>query len=156
MTPIRLDGQSPARDNAKSGDYNFVYNATMQWNKVLLTDADKKAFLINLRANGGKASALNIADVDTQQGVLAAPSTYPGAYDDLTDPVDRPGRTAADTARASTPAREGAPRRSADFSAVDKNQDKEARKPSKGPSRTVGPSTSCPVRHWRRIRDSNS
>ncbi|HEX5682708.1 MAG TPA: hypothetical protein VFY73_01625 [Ideonella sp.] len=84
---VRLDGQSPVRDNAKSGDYNFVYNATMQWNKVLLTDADKKSFLINLRANGGKASALNIADVDTQQGVLAAPSTYPGAYEDLTDPV---------------------------------------------------------------------
>ena len=84
---VKLDGQSPTRDNAKQGDYSFVYNATMQWNKVLLTDADKKAFLINLRANGGKASALNIADVDTQQGVLAAPSTYPGAYDDLTDPV---------------------------------------------------------------------
>ncbi|WP_374569275.1 hypothetical protein [Ideonella sp.] len=84
---VKLDGQSPSRDNAKQGDYKFVYNATMQWNKVVLTDADIKSFLIALRANGGKASALNIADVDTQQGVLSAPSTYAGAYDDLTDPV---------------------------------------------------------------------
>jgi hypothetical protein len=27
---------------------------------------------------------------------------------------------------------------------------------SKGPLFPGGPSTSCPVRHWRRIRDSNS
>lgn len=84
---VRLDGQSPARDNAKVGDYNFVYAATMQWNKNTLTDLDVKQFLINLRANGGKASSLNVADIDTQQGILAAPSTYSGAYEDLTDPV---------------------------------------------------------------------
>jgi hypothetical protein len=84
---VRLDGQSPARDNAKVGDYNFVYAATMQWNKNTLTDLDVKQFLINLRANGGKASSLNVADIDTQQGLLAAPSTYSGAYEDLTDPV---------------------------------------------------------------------
>jgi hypothetical protein len=84
---VRLDGQSPARDNAKVGDYTFVYAATMQWNKNTLTDLDVKQFLINLRANGGKASSLNVADIDTQQGLLAAPSTYSGAYEDLTDPV---------------------------------------------------------------------
>ena len=84
---VKLDNQSPARDNAKVGNYTFVYAATMQWNKNTLTDLDVKQFLINLRANGGKATSLNIADVDTQQGVLALPSTYAGAYDDLTDPV---------------------------------------------------------------------
>lgn len=84
---VKLDNQSPARDNAKVGNYKFVYAATMQWNKTTLTDLDVKQFLINLRANGGKATSLNIADVDTQQGVLALPSTYAGAYEDLTDPV---------------------------------------------------------------------
>lgn len=84
---VKLDGVAPTRDNAKVGKYPFIYAATMQWNKTTLVDADVKQFLINLRANGGKASALNVADVDTQQGVLALPTTYPGAYDDLTDPV---------------------------------------------------------------------
>lgn len=84
---VKLDGQSPSRDNAKVGNYKFVYDATMQWHKTLLTDADVKQFLITLRSNGGKAAQLNIADVDTQQGVMALPSTYSGAYDDITDPV---------------------------------------------------------------------
>ncbi|MBI5269812.1 MAG: hypothetical protein HY856_09070 [Burkholderiales bacterium] len=84
---VKLDGVAPLRDNAKTGEYGFVYAATMQWHKTLLTDADKKAFLSNLRTNGGRASALNIADVDTQQGVLALPTTYTGAYADITDPV---------------------------------------------------------------------
>jgi hypothetical protein len=84
---VKLDNESPARDNAKVGNYKFVYDATMQWNKTLLTDADVKSFLIALRANAGKAAQLNIADVDTQQGVMALPTTYTGAYEDLTDPV---------------------------------------------------------------------
>lgn len=84
---VKLDGQSPARDNAKVGDYKFVYDATMQWHKTLLTDADVKAFLVAIRANAGKAAQLNVVDVDTQQGVMALPTTYTGAYEDLTDPV---------------------------------------------------------------------
>lgn len=84
---VKLDGISPARDVAKVGTYQFAYDATMQWHKTLLTDADVKSFLTALRANGGKAAQLNIADVDTQQGVMALPTTYTGAYEDLTDPV---------------------------------------------------------------------
>jgi len=84
---VKLDSKAPNRDVAKLGNYQHVYAATMQWHKTLLTDADVKAFVTNLRTNGGKASALNVADVDTQQGVLALPTTYVGAYDDLTDPV---------------------------------------------------------------------
>lgn len=84
---VKLDGIAPTRDNAKVGKYPFVYAATLQWNKDTLTDVDVKQFLVNLRANGGKASALNVADVDTQQGIAALPTTYSGAYDDLTDPV---------------------------------------------------------------------
>ncbi|HSI47454.1 MAG TPA: hypothetical protein VLA61_04265 [Ideonella sp.] len=84
---VKLDGVSPTRDAAKIGNYKFVYNATMQWSKTTLTDADVKSFLTALRANGGKAAQLNVADVDTQQGVLAAPASYTGAYEDQTDPV---------------------------------------------------------------------
>ncbi len=84
---VKLDSKAPNRDVAKLGNYTHVYAATMQWHKTLLTDADVKAFLTNLRTNGGKASSLNVADVDTQQGVLALPTTYTGAYEDLTDPV---------------------------------------------------------------------
>lgn len=84
---VKLDGVAPTRDNAKSGAYTYVYNATMQWNKTLLTDADVKAFVTAIRANAGKAAQLNVADVDTQQGVMAPPSTVTTAYDDITDAV---------------------------------------------------------------------
>jgi hypothetical protein len=84
---VKLDGDAPLRDLAKVGDYDFIFNATMQWNKTVQTDADKISFLSNMRANAGKATSLNVADVDTQQGVLAPPSTYTGPYANLTDPT---------------------------------------------------------------------
>lgn len=85
---VKLDGVAPTRDNAKTGAYPFVYAATLQWNKNTLVDTDVRQFLFALRLNGGKASSLNVADVDTQEGVLALPSTYSSAYADLTDPVE--------------------------------------------------------------------
>lgn len=84
---VKLDGDAPLRDLAKVGDYDFVFNATMQWNKLVQTDADKISFLANMRTNAGRATSLNVADVDTQQGVLAPPSTYTGPYVSLTDPT---------------------------------------------------------------------
>ncbi len=82
---VKVDGIAPTRDNAKVGRYDMVYAATMQWNKNTLVDADKLAFAKALRTNGAKATSLNVADVDTQQGVLAPPTTYTTAYADITD-----------------------------------------------------------------------
>jgi hypothetical protein len=84
---VKLNGVAPLRDNGKAGAYDFMYAATMQWSKTTLTDANVKAFLTNLRTNGGRAASLNVADVDTQQGVLALPSTYGTAYAAITDAV---------------------------------------------------------------------
>lgn len=82
---VKLDGVAPLRDVAKVGDYKFVYDATMQWNPATLTDADKLAFVTALRVNGGKAASLAGADVDTQEGVMAPPTSYSTAYADITD-----------------------------------------------------------------------
>lgn len=86
---VKLDGQTPVRDVAKQGNYPVVFNATMQWNTDTLNNADQLAFVTALRSNAGRAASLDVADVDTQQGVLAAPSTYSGAWEDITDPVTR-------------------------------------------------------------------
>jgi hypothetical protein len=86
---VRLNGDQPNRDGAKVGNYDFVFNATMQWNEdTIAAGSAKEAFLSALRNNAGDPASLNGADVDTQQGVLSPPSTYSGAYEDLTDPVD--------------------------------------------------------------------
>ncbi len=86
---VRLQSAQPTINAAgKLGDYDFVYNTTMQWNTDTIADgSDKEAFLNSLRTNAGKPASLNGADPDTQQGVMSPPSTYSGAYIDLTDPV---------------------------------------------------------------------
>jgi len=84
---VKLNGVAPSRDSAKTGEYPFVYAATMQWSKTTLTDANVKAFLNALRSTGGSSASLNVADVDTQQGVLAMPTTYTSAYAGITDPL---------------------------------------------------------------------
>jgi hypothetical protein len=85
---VKIDGDQPNRDAAKVGNYDFVYNATMQWNSDTIANGpDKEAFLNSPRNNAGKPTSLNRADPDTQQGVMSPPSTYSGPYDDLTDPV---------------------------------------------------------------------
>lgn len=78
---VKLDGIAPVRAAAKAGDYQFVYEATMQWNTANAgLNADKIAFLTNLRSNIGKSASLAKADADTRQGVMAPPATYAGAY----------------------------------------------------------------------------
>lgn len=85
---VKLNGLQPQRDNVKLGNgYDFVFNATMQYNKNTLVDPDTLAFVKALRSNAGTAASLNVVDVDTQQGIMAGPSTYAGAYEDLVDPV---------------------------------------------------------------------
>ncbi|MBQ1763025.1 MAG: hypothetical protein IIZ92_09020, partial [Aquincola sp.] len=82
---VKLDGAAPVRTLAKAGDYPFVFEATMQWNKsVVPAGSEKAAFLSALRSNLGKPSSLAATDSNTQQGVMSPPSTYTGAYVDAT------------------------------------------------------------------------
>lgn len=87
---VKLDGQVPTRLKAKAGEYPMVYEATMQWNTAspALTgadSADRLAFLGALRTSVGRSASLAKLDVDTQQGVMAPPTTYTGAYAALTN-----------------------------------------------------------------------
>ena len=87
---VKLDGVAPTRTLAKAGNYPAVFEATMQWNTAspALTGADgadRIAFLTSLRNNVGKSASLAKADIDTQQGVMAPPATYTGAYLSLTN-----------------------------------------------------------------------
>ncbi len=90
---VKLDGMAPVRSEAKAGRYPAVYEATMQWNTAspALTgadSADRIAFLNALRNSVGRSSALAALDVDTQQGVMAPPTTYTGPYASLTNPAE--------------------------------------------------------------------
>lgn len=86
---VRLDNGPIIREFAQIGDYDFVYNATMQWNtNTIAGGSAKEAFLKDLRNEAGKPASLSGVDPDTLQGVMSPPSTYGGAYEDLTDPVD--------------------------------------------------------------------
>lgn len=87
---VKLDGQVPMRDFAKRGQYNAVFEATMQWNTAspALTgadSADRIAFLSALRSGVGKSSSLAKLDADTQQAMMAPPATYTGAWAALTN-----------------------------------------------------------------------
>jgi hypothetical protein len=85
---VALDNGPIRREFAQVGDYDFVFNATMQWNmNTIASGSDKERFLSSLRINASKPTSLSGADVDILQGVMSPPSTYTGAYDDLTDPV---------------------------------------------------------------------
>ncbi len=93
---VKLDGVAPVRALAKSGDYGYVYESTMQWNKsVVPAGSEKSAFLTTVRNNLGKPSALAAVDSNTQQGVMSPPATYTGPY------VDQVGDAAAFGSRVS-------------------------------------------------------
>ena len=74
---VKLDGMQPTRfdeatgKGATTGDYDFVYESTLQFNNTYLTDADKLAFVSSIRTGAPKPAALFKADVDTQQGVMS-------------------------------------------------------------------------------------
>ncbi|MEY4563822.1 MAG: hypothetical protein RLZZ618_3099, partial [Pseudomonadota bacterium] len=86
----------PTRNEAKAGNYGVVYESTMQWNTERATPgSDLEAFLAAIRSNAGRSAALAKLDVDTQQGVMASPSSYTGGY------VDQVGDVAAFGSRVS-------------------------------------------------------
>lgn len=84
---VRIDGAIPTRAEAKAGRYPYVYEATMQWNTAVVTDAGKLAFLGTLRTGFGSPNALAAVDSDTQQGLMSPPASYAGAYETATGNV---------------------------------------------------------------------
>ncbi len=74
---VKLDGMQPTRfddvtgKGATTGDYDFVYESTLQYNNTYLTDADKLAFVTSIRTGAPKPASLFKADVDTQNGVMS-------------------------------------------------------------------------------------
>jgi hypothetical protein len=82
---VKIDGAAPERATAKLGGYPFLVTATMQFSKTgpLASNAPAKLFIQALRATAGTSARLAVLDADAQEGVLAHPSTWTGAYKDL-------------------------------------------------------------------------
>ncbi len=78
---VKLDGIAPVRAEAQAGNYPFVYEATMQWNKtVVAPGSDKESFLSALRSSIGSPAALKVVDGNTQQGVMSPAASYTGPW----------------------------------------------------------------------------
>ncbi|RTL33466.1 MAG: hypothetical protein EKK53_28060 [Burkholderiales bacterium] len=95
---VRLDGAQPDRydattkKGAATGDYDFVYESTLQYNTTNPNlDGDKIAFITSIRTGAPKPSALAAADIDTQQGVMSPQGAWSalGQYPALSN-TDRP------------------------------------------------------------------
>ncbi len=88
---VKIDGVAPIPSEAQTGNYKFVFEASLVYNNVFnAVGSDVQAFAAAVGgANGfGKATTLARADKDTQQGVLALP-TYTGAFADLVPAVQK-------------------------------------------------------------------
>ena len=78
---VKLDGVAPVRSQARVGNYGFVYEATMQWNRATVPNGSDKALFLNaLRTGFGSPNALAAVDSDTQQGVMTPPAAYTGPF----------------------------------------------------------------------------
>jgi len=76
---VNIDGQYKSQANARMGNYDFVYAATMQWLKTGTGSPATldKGFLSNMRANLGTTSKIaSLAAADAKQGVMAPPSNW--------------------------------------------------------------------------------
>jgi hypothetical protein len=77
---VKLDGVAPTLGEAKVGNYPFVFEATMNWDAALVAaDQQRHAFLNGLRVVAGKSSTLALHS-RLEEGFMAAPSSYAGAY----------------------------------------------------------------------------
>lgn len=87
---VKLSGAAPTRAAAINGDYDFVVESTMQWSTTGANapTADQLALLTKMRNEMGKASVLQRLDPDLQNGLIAPPSTFTGAWVNL-DAVTR-------------------------------------------------------------------
>lgn len=94
---VKLDGAQPLRYDASTGrgaifgDYDFVYESTLQYNTTNPNlNADKIAFIAAIRSGAPKPASLAKADVDTQQGVMAPSSTWAPAQYAALPAADKP------------------------------------------------------------------
>lgn len=84
---VKIDGMVPHPTEARSGGYNYLYAATMQFNKTNTpATSDLGKFIIDMRTNAGKPSSMAVFDIDNKVGYLSLPSTYTGLYSTQTDP----------------------------------------------------------------------
>jgi len=86
---VKLDGAAPVRYDATTakgaitGDYDFVFESTLQYNSTNANlTTDKIGFIGAIRTGAAKPSAIAAADADTREGVMSpfgswAPSQYP-------------------------------------------------------------------------------
>ncbi len=77
---VKIDGQFKSQANARTGNYDYVYSATMQFiakGKPFAPAATDAAFLTDMRKNlGTPAKIAGLAAADAKQGVLAPPSNW--------------------------------------------------------------------------------
>ena len=79
---VKLDGVSANRDNTKSGQYDYFFESTLQWNKTLFAGlgGDQQGFLTTFAAQAKLPSSLAKLASATQNGVAALPDTYAGDF----------------------------------------------------------------------------
>ncbi|MFG6442137.1 hypothetical protein [Roseateles sp. LKC17W] len=83
---VKLSGATPSRAAVIMGEYDFVVESTMQWAKPGFANAptaEQLALLTKMRTEMGKASVLQRLDADLQNGLVAPPSTFTGAWANL-------------------------------------------------------------------------
>jgi hypothetical protein len=106
---VKLDGAAPLRYDATTGkgaitgDYDFVFESTLQYNSTNPNlNADKIGFIGAIRTGAAKPSAIAAADADTREGVMApfgswSPAQYPALNATDKQYASRVARTAGNS-----------------------------------------------------------
>lgn len=106
---VKLDGAAPVRydtvtgKGAITGDYDFVYESTLQYNSANANlTTDKIGFIGAIRTGAAKPAAIAAADQDTREGVMApfgswAPAQYPALNSTDKQYASRVSRTAGNS-----------------------------------------------------------
>lgn len=74
---VSIDGSFPSQAAARVGAYPYVYSASMQFNKSVVS-ADQKAFLTQFRAELASPTIIATLDPSPRKGVLGNPNAYAG------------------------------------------------------------------------------
>lgn len=70
---VAIDGTVPSRNSAKTGNYGFWVESTIQTNKLSTASAAAKAWLNKFIAKAGQSTNLNQLTTAAQNGVFALP-----------------------------------------------------------------------------------
>lgn len=79
---VRLEGTFPTRDAAKAGQYDYVYESTVQWKNdyVATLSANQQSFITKLAERMAKPDSLNRLSSANQNGVAAMWDSYEGEF----------------------------------------------------------------------------